>query len=166
MADDRAEDGRIDASGIRLTRDPWGRLVLTAPDGREFTGVVPVRAFPLSDAVHGLSIVDAGGRELVWADTPDELPAPARQVLAEELARREFLPVVFRVRSISAPVEPSEWEVETDRGPTLFVVNNEDDVRRLTDHRAMVIDAHGTRYLIPDVRTLDAHSRRLLERFL
>ena len=32
--------------------------------------------------------------------------------------------------------------------------------------RALVIDAHGIRYLIPDTRTLDATSRRLLERYL
>jgi hypothetical protein len=63
-------------------------------------------------------------------------------------------------------VEPSEWEVETDRGPTRFILNNEDDVRRLDDQRALVIDASGIRYLIPDLRSLDAASRRVLERYL
>ena len=28
------------------------------------------------------------------------------------------------------------------------------------------IDTHGVRYLIPDTRALDGHSRRILERFL
>jgi hypothetical protein len=30
----------------------------------------------------------------------------------------------------------------------------------------LITDAHGIRYLIPDVEALDAHSRRLLERYL
>ena len=67
---------------------------------------------------------------------------------------------------MSAPVEPSEWEVETDRGRTSFVLNNEDDVHELGGHRALVTNAHGIRYLIPDTRQLDAISRRLLERYL
>ena len=79
--------------------------------------------------------------------------------------RREFVPVVRRILSVSA-VEPSEWRVETDRGPTRFLLNSEDDVCPLDDHRALVTDANGIRYLIPDLRQLDATSRRLLERFL
>ena len=74
--------------------------------------------------------------------------------------------MVRRIVRISAPVEPSEWEVETDRGRTRFVLNSEDDVRRLSDHRALIFDAHGIRYLIPDLRALDGTSRRLLERYL
>ena len=71
-----------------------------------------------------------------------------------------------RVLSISTTMEPSEWEVETDRGRTRFVLNSEDDIHPLDDHRALLHDAHGVRYLIPDTRTLDPTSRRLLERYL
>ena len=90
---------------------------------------------------------------------------PTRQI-EEELARREFVPVIRRILRVSAAVEPSEWDVETDRGPTSFVLDSEDDVHELDEYRALVTDAHGIRYLIPDVRRLDAHSRHLLERFL
>jgi hypothetical protein len=61
---------------------------------------------------------------------------------------------------------PSEWRVETARGATRFLLKSEDDVCPLDDHRALVTDANGIRYLIPDLRQLDATSRRLLERFL
>ncbi len=40
------------------------------------------------------------------------------------------------------------------------------DVRRLGPQRALVIDARGLRYLIEDIRSLDALSRRVLERYL
>src|SRR6185437_9182628 len=103
---------------------------------------------------------------ILWIDDLDELPAPLVRQIEEELARREFVPVIRRVVNVSAPVEPSEWEVETDRGRTRFLLNNEDDVHELSEHRALITDAHGIRYLIPDIRHLDAVSRRLLERYL
>jgi hypothetical protein len=159
-------NGQSGPQPFGLHRDAWGRLVLTAPDGRQHTGVEPVRAFPLSDPRHGIALCDGNGREFVWIDDLDSLPAPLRQVLEEELAGREFVPVIVRVFSVSAPVEPSEWEVETDHGLTRFLLNSEDDVHPLDEHRALVTDAHGIRYLIPDLRQLDATSRRLLERYL
>ena len=149
-----------------LTQDAWGWLVLTDADGRQHIGVELVRAFPLSDPRHGIAICDTHGHEILWIGDLDELPAPLIRQIEEELARREFVPLIRRVVSVSAPVEPSEWEVETDRGHTRFLLNNEDDVHELGEHRALLTDAHGIRYLIPDIRQLDANSRRLLERYL
>ena len=87
-----------------------------------------------------------------------------RKILEEELARREFFPVILRILSATTK-EPSEWEVTTDRGPSTFQINNEDDVRRVDLHSASVLDSHGVRYLIPDIRRLDAGSRRNLRSF-
>jgi hypothetical protein len=151
---------------FELHHDAFGRLVLTDADGRLFPAVEVVRSFPISDPGRCVSLCDADGHELIWIDRLEEVHEPARRVIEEELARREFVPVVHRIVHVSAPVDPSEWDVETDRGPTHFVVNSEDDVRRLDGRRAMIIDAHGVRYLIPDTRALDGGSRRLLERYL
>jgi hypothetical protein len=166
MQHDASTNGSSGPRPFRLHHDAWGRLVLTEADGRAYVGVEPVRAFPVSEPAHGISILDAEGHELVWIDDPEALPAGVRAVLEEELGRREFVPVLRRVVRVSAPVDPSEWEVETDRGPARFTLNSEDDVRRLGEHRALVIDAHGIRYLIPDLRTLDTASRQTLERYL
>ena len=64
-----------------------------------------------------------------------------------------------------ADVDPSEWHVETNRGPTSFLLDSEDDVRRLGPFKALFIDSHGIRYLIPDTRELDYASRRILDRY-
>jgi hypothetical protein len=149
-----------------LHHDAWGRLVLTDAEGRQHVGVEPVRAFPLSAPRCGISITDTTGRELVWIDDLEEVRPDQRRPLEEHLAAREFVPVIRRVLSVSAAVEPSEWHVETDRGRTRFLLNSEEDVQPLTEHTALVTDAHGIRYLIPDTRQLDAASCRLLERFL
>src|SRR5262249_33759950 len=114
---------------------------------------------------HGLSLCDAEGHELVWVETLAELPPHLRRLIEDELARREFVPVIRRIVAVSSPVDPSEWEVQTERGRTYFVLNSEDAVHRLDEHRALLTDSHGIRYLIPDTRALDATSRRLLERY-
>jgi hypothetical protein len=166
MRYDGTANGSSGPRPFRLHHDAWGRLVLTEADGREYAGVEPVRAFPVSDPAHGIAILDAEGHEVMWIDDLDGLPASVRALLEEEFRRWEFVPILRRVVQILAPVEPSEWVVETDRGPTRFTLNSEDDVRRLDEHRALVIDAHGVRYLIPDLSALDAASRHALERYL
>lgn len=158
-------NGRMDAP-VSLSHDAWGRLVLTDAQGRTHSGVELVRAFPLSDPRYGIAVCDSGGHEILWIEQLDKLPSALAQQIDEELARREFVPIIRRILQVSAPVEPSEWEIETDRGCTRFLLNNEDDVHRLDEHRALLTDAHGIRYLIPDTRQLDAVSRRLLERYL
>jgi hypothetical protein len=157
-------DGRPGPFTLRF--DAWGRLVFSGADGVEHVGVEPVRAFPISGPGYGISLCNAEGHEVLWAERLEDLPPAERRLMEEELARREFLPVVRRIVRISTVALPAEWEVETDRGRTRFVLNSEDDVRRFDEHRAVVTDAHGVRYLIPDTRTLDAGSRRVLERYL
>src|SRR5262249_19529792 len=143
-----------------------GRLVLTFTDGPRHVGVTPIRGFPISDPQHGLSMVDAEGREIVWIDDLAQLVPAVRATLEAELSHREFLPQIQRVLSVSLQTDPCEWEVETDRGPTRFVLKSEDDVRRLGNRRALITDAHGIRYYIPDTAALDRQSRRILERYL
>lgn len=150
---------------FELRHDAWGRLVLVDSDGQEHVGVEPVRDFPISDPKHWISLVDAQGRELICVDNPSQLSAEVRQVLEGDLARREFVPVIQSIESISSD-DPSEWTVLTDRGPTTFLVKSDEDIRRLGRHRALIVDAYGIRYLIPDTKRLDAASRRLLERYL
>ncbi len=151
---------------LDLSLDSWGRLVLTDEAGQKHAGVEVVRGFPISSPRRGIALLDPAGRELAWIEDLDAIEPATRQLLEAELPRREFIPNIQRVRHISGLVEPTEWLVETDRGEARFILSSEDDVRRLVGGRAIVIDAHGIRYLIADVDSLDAHSRRLLERYL
>lgn len=148
-----------------LRYDAWGRLVLGL-GGVDHVGVEVARAFPITAPRRMVSVCSAEGRELLWVEDLDALPADVRGVLEEELGRRDFVPVVRRVLRVSAVVEPSEWEVETDRGVTTFLLNSEEDVYPLAGGRALITDSHGIRYLIDDLSALDADSRRLLERYL
>lgn len=149
-----------------IRHDPWGRVVYTGADGIEHVGVTPVRAFPLSAPGCWIILCDREGRELTCIADLAALPADAAGLLAEELGRREFVPVIRRVLVVSSYLEPAEWGVETDRGVTRFVLKTEDDVRRLGPWSAIIQDAQGIRYLVPDTRRLDAYSRRAIDRYL
>ena len=69
----------MDASNFQLERNAFGRLVLVAATGERFDGVTPVRAFPVSAPVEGLSLLHADGHELVWIERLDATAASAAQ---------------------------------------------------------------------------------------
>jgi hypothetical protein len=151
---------------FELHRNAFGRLVLTAADGTEHVGVVPVRAFPLAAPGEGLSLVGPDGHELAWLDRIEDLPAAARALVEEELAGRELVPRIERLLAVSSFATPSTWRVRTDRGETSFVLKAEEDIRRLQGGALLVASAAGLQFLVPDRSGLDRASRRLLERFL
>ncbi len=141
--------------------------MLIEADGRRLTGVEVAHAFPISSPGNFVTICDAEGHEIICIEDPAALPADMRKVVDEELSRREFVPVVVRIEEVFAQTDPSEWRIVTDRGPTEFLMEDSDmDVRRLGPHRILLVDTHGIRYLIPDVRRLDGASRRILDRYL
>jgi hypothetical protein len=148
-----------------LLHDQRGRLVLIDAEGRRHVDVKPLRSFPISEPTKWLSICDAQGIELAFVEDIDELPPQVRTVLDEDFVRRDFVPVITRIEGVSSESEPSEWSVLTDRGATRFTLANDDDVRRF-GQGATVVDAHGTRYLVPDLNRLDESSRRQLDRYL
>ncbi|MDR3639407.1 MAG: DUF1854 domain-containing protein [Isosphaeraceae bacterium] len=159
-------NGSATVQSLGLAVDPFGRLVLTDPSGATHVGVEPVRAFPLSDPNHWIALVDAEGHEVVNIESLDDVAPDVKKLLEAELATREFVPIVQRVVRISGDIFPAKWTVETDRGATVLELDSEDDIRRIESHRVLITDARKMRYQVPDTRKLDAHSRRVLERYL
>ena len=155
------------APTFQLARNPHGRLVLTLPDGTAHEGVTPVRAFPIAAPGEGLSLVGSDGHELLWIPHVDQVAGPARQLIEEELAVREFVPTIEKIVAVSSFSTPSTWEVETDRGPARLVLKAEEDIRRLGGRtRLLIAGDDGMQFRVKDTAALDRHSRRLLERFL
>ena len=150
-------------AGLKLTVDSLGKLVATTAKGEHFVDVVPLRLFPLSDPDRWIALLDNNGQELSVIDDLGKLDPATRQILNQELTRREFVPVIRRIVWVSGNSEPCSWQVETDRGQTEFVLKSDDDIRRLGTNSVLVIDSHGIRYLIPDRHALDAFTRRVVE---
>lgn len=154
-------------AGVVLTRNPFGKLVLTERSGERIEGVVPVRAFPVQSPDDGIAIVERDGHERVWIDALSAVNEPARSLIADELATREFMPTIQRIVSVSSFSTPCTWKVDTDRGATEFVLRADEEIRRIGSVNSLLVaDSHGIQYLIQDQLTLDAHSKKLLDRFL
>jgi len=150
----------------KLQRNAFGRLVLTDSEGQVHEGVVPVRAHPISAPDEGVSLVGQDGHELLWVARLSALPAPERELLQVELASRDFMPTIQRIKKVSTFSTPSQWTVETDRGETQFILRTEEDIRRLGEGRLLIASSHGLQMLVPDRFALDKGSKKLLERFL
>jgi hypothetical protein len=115
---------------FNIARNSFGQLVLTDP-GQGHEGVVPVRAFPIAAPGRG----HRPGQHRRPGSGLDRAPfRPARrqrQLIADEMASREFMPVIQRIENVSSFATPSTWDVETDRGRTSMVLKGEEDIRRL-----------------------------------
>ena len=153
-------------SPFGLTLDANARLVLIDAEGRRHVGVDPIRAFPLSDPSHRISLCDDAGREIAWINDLSALAPPVRRLIEDTLASREFTPIILRILKVSGDSVPSDWDVSTDRGPTRFTLDSEDHLRNLGRNRVLITDVLGLRYQIPDAKALDGASRRILERYL
>lgn len=151
---------------FRIKRNAFGRLELSLPGGVTHQEVTPVRASPIAAPERGIALVGTDGHELLWIDHLADLSAETRALVEAELASREFVPEIERLRAVSSFATPSTWEVDTDRGATSFVLKGEEDIRRLGASTLLIADNHGIQFLIRNLAALDRRSRRLLDRFL
>jgi len=153
-------------AAFTLERDSRGHLVLIDANGERYPDAAPVRAFPLSDPLHAISICDRDGKEIFYIDSLEDLDPETRATVEQELGQREFVPVILKILTTPPRTEPSLWQVETDRGVTSFEVESEDSIYRREPRQVSIVDMRGIRYLIPDTKKLDQKSQRVLERFL
>ena len=151
---------------FQLTRNSFGKLVLTTDDGQVHEGVLPVRAFPIQAPDEGISMVLTDGKEVAWIDALADLPDDVRQLVHDELEGREFMPEILRIIDVTSFATPCTWTVATDRGDTEFLLKGEEDIRRIGATSLLVADNHGIHFLIRDMFTIDKNSRRILDRFL
>lgn len=149
-----------------LAFDPFGKLVVTMADGTQHVGAVVARAFPIATPDQCISILSAEGKELAWVESLNDLPANERDIVAQALQGREFMPEILRLDGVNSFSTPSVWRVQTNRGAAQLVLKGEEDIRRLSASRLIVADAHGVQFLIRDLPSLDRHTRKLLDRFL
>ncbi|MFZ2307461.1 MAG: DUF1854 domain-containing protein [Rhodoferax sp.] len=157
----------VNTGGWTLQRDPFGKLVLTTAEGERYTGVMPVRAFPIQSPEVGIALVNLDGKEVTWIEQLEAVHEPAQTLIREELASREFVPVISQIVAVTSFSTPCTWSVATDRGETEFVLRGDEDIRRIGSAGSLLVaDSHGIHYLIRDHLALDARSRKILDRFL
>ena len=154
------------SDAFSLSFNPLGELVVRLADNTQHVKAVVVRGFPIAEPDHSISILSAEGKELVWIDDLAGVSVENRQVIERALQMREFMPEILRLDGVNSFSTPSTWRVQTNRGPTTFVLKGEEDIKRLSTTTLIVVDAHGVQFLIRNLPALDRHTRKLLDRFL
>lgn len=149
----------------QLGRDALGRLVFIDNKGERHIGVHPVRAFPITAPAAGIGIMNQSGNELCWFPDVTAISEAELGLIEEELAEREFMPVIERITKVSTFATPSIWDIETDRGPTRIRLKGEEDIRRIAGNTLLIADSNGLQFLIKDSTQLDKVSKKLLDRF-
>jgi len=148
-----------------LERDALGQLVFIDAVGTYHVGVYPIRAYPITAPGAGISIMDQSGKELCWFDGITAIPEGELALIEEELATREFMPVIEKITKVSTFATPSIWDIETDRGSTRIRLKGEEDIRRIAGNMLLIADSNGLQFLIKDSTQLDKVSKKLLDRF-
>lgn len=141
------------------------------PGVKHFPRVVLRLCFPVSaDSVY-LSVRDASTEEQEEIGIIEDWTALApadREAVAAELGLHYFVPQIQRVVRIKEEFGFLYWTVETDKGPKEFIMRNSvvHFAREVGPEHWLLIDVNQARYEIPNVSALDAHSQRLVKRFL
>ncbi len=150
---------------IEFNKDDQGRLTLVDPNGVRHENVHPAKMFPLTEKDHWISIQSEGAREILCIEDPQSLSEPSRTLLLTALARRDFVPIILVIHRIHRLADGHEWHVTTDRGDTSFEVETDESIQPLGHGRLVIIDRRNTRYLVPNVASLDRVSKRKLEHY-
>jgi hypothetical protein len=175
-ADASVEFVALDPTRIRLFRsdiagDVTVRATVTDPSlgaARSWRHVKIACAFPLTDPDHYIGLRNADDKDIGMLVTLDGLDGTSRRIVAEEMERRYFVPVIRRVVMVKEEGSILTWDVETDRGRRLFYIQNlRDSVYEIVPNRRVLLtDKDGLRYDIQDVTALDAATYAILARAL
>ena len=160
QTDEASEDAPAGASpgGVSLNIIRYPRVVLRA-------------CFPVSDNTEFLSVRDATDEtvpELGIIEDWSQLPPESRDAVAAELGLHYFVPEIRQVFNVKEELGFLYWTVETDKGRKEFVMRNSviHYAREVSPGHWLLIDVNEARYEIPNVAALDAHSQKLVQRFL
>ena len=154
----------VEIGKIRLFREPAWILRLTIDSDRSYLKVKVVRAAPLSHPTRHICFLDAKDEEICMIDELTQLDLEARALIEEELDRRYLTAAIQQVNAVRNEYGTSYWDVQTDRGPREFVVQNvSENAQWLGDHRLLITDVDGNRFEIPRLDELDKKSLAAVE---
>jgi hypothetical protein len=137
--------------------------------------------FPWSRAGRYISVRTTQDKEIALISDLDELGDETRRLVEEALGEIGFVFEITRVESITTDIEVRNWKVRTRQGPFTFQTKLDEWPVPLHDGRSdgkdtedadaspgtlLLRDVAGNLFLIPDPRTLDQQSRKLLWPFV
>ncbi len=157
-----SQNGQTVKVSLSLYRRADGRLVLRQENGESETPVLVASCFPWTHPRQFISLRDDKGKEQVLIDDLQQVEAPARELIEDELAERNFLPRLTGIEAITDEIELFHWKVTTAAGPRSFLTRRSDHPRKLANGDVLIKDVSNDLYLIPNPKGLDPKSLKLL----
>lgn len=156
------EERRLDPAQVRCARQSRGSLLLCVA-GQEYRELSVRRAFPLEAEDRFIGFFHPDGSEIGLLESLTDLDPASQAALKEELDKVYFRPRITRFRHITEEQGVLRGEIETTSGVRPLEIRGwRENVRLLSDHRAMVEDVDGNRYLLDDWRILPKQTREIL----
>jgi hypothetical protein len=145
-----------------ITRNENNLVDLRLDGGESYEGLEPRRLFPVRMADKFITLLSEEGEVAVIRDL-SELSPESRAVIRASLDDYYLVPTITRIISAADKYGTLRWTVETDRGIRSFDIRNQNhDIRISKDGKVRVRHDDDNRYVIPDYKKLDPHSRAKL----
>jgi len=164
--DERTE---LDPADMRLRLNDRGQLELRLATGEVYPDIHVVPAFPISRPNRFVYLRDGDGKEVGVLIEPRRLDRESRELLLAQADQAYFMPRITRIIRVEERMGMgiARWEVETDRGWSVFdMVARSESVWYVGKNRVVIRDADGNRYLIEDLTALDKRSKRMTDLYL
>lgn len=151
--------------------DTIGLTVKEGDVNVHYPRVILRSCFPVSDGVAFLSVRDANEEkqpEIGIIEDWTQLKPEDREAVAAELNLYYLVPKITKIDEIKEELGFLYWKVQTDKGPQEFVMRNSitRNTRQVSANHWLIIDVNDARHEIEDYTAFDAHSQKLLARFL
>ena len=95
----------------------------------------------------------------------EALDDATRRIVLEELRDKVFNPKILSISHCKREFDVTRITAQTDRGEVTFQLRTRDDVRVLSEGRALFRDVDGNTYELADLQQLDPSSRKHLSEF-
>ena len=148
---------------FELITDAQGKLTLRRPGHDDVADVRIRRSFPWSKPGRYISVRSAEGKELTLIDDVNALGPVQRGTIEESLRASVLIPKITHIDYVDVRFGFQQWNVQTDRGPIEFRVQEREDIRFMNDGRFSIKDAEGNIYELAPLDKLDDHSRKAVE---
>lgn len=136
---------------------------LTLQSGKIYEKLEPRRLFPVNRPNSYITLLDSSGTEVALIRDLADLDADSLAVVEKSLQDYYLVPIILAIQSVVEKYGTTHWCVETDRGVKEFDIRVRlHDVRVYDDGVVRIRDSNDNRYIIPDYKKLDAHSRSFL----
>ena len=125
------------------------------------------RQFPFELREEFISVLNEDQQEIGIIRRLKEFPTETYDLLATELNRRYYAPVIKSILHVKERYGFSYWKVRTEEGDISFTLHDTfRSIIRASDQRLVFLDVDGNRFEIPNVETLDRKSYKKIELYL